>query len=117
MKKILAFLLCFATLVALFSIKNADSKFSFEQWLTNVSEVSDNRPTMPTTDNITKIWEDEEYSEDGAGIVKVLTTIKNIFVTIYECLVFAIKFLVYIVEYILYLSQVVSVVFYNLFVW
>lgn len=121
MKKILTFLLCFATLVALFSIKNTNSEFSFEQWLTNISEVSDNRPTMPSTDDVDFALDSfKEYEEDADVSEKILVTIENfgnVFTVGYECIVFAVKFLIYIVEYILYLSTLVSVMFYNLFVW
>lgn len=120
MKKILSVFLCLAIIVALFTINNENKEFSFEAYLTNLSQVSDDRPTMPSTEDIVSTFEEfGNYDTENTdlsffnGLKDIWTALK----LIYECVVFAIKFLIYIVEYIVYIGKVGCALFYNLLVW
>ena len=119
MNKLVVFIICLATIVALFSVNNANNTFSFEDYLTKVSVSAENRPSMPSTEKIDKvILEYEQNGEDTSS--KILEVIKSVWTTlklIYECVVYAVRLLLYLVEMTLYLINIVSAMTYNLLVW
>lgn len=119
MKKFLSFFLCFASLIALFSIKNADSNFSFEAYLNKISSVADNRPSLPDTSDISYVLNeyDQGDSEDASGILKALKSIWTTIKLLFQCIVYFIKFIVYIVQFIVYVCQLLSACFFNLVIW
>lgn len=118
MKKIFAFFLCFVVIVALFSFNKNGREFSFEQYLTELSQVADDRPGMPSSERVDEVLaEFGEYEESTSGILKALKTIWSVIKLIYNCLVFAVEFLIYIVKYMIFLSEFMTVATYKLFVW
>lgn len=112
-------MISFALIVSLISYNNANSSFSFEKYLDNISQVTAVQPTMPSTENITDTI--SEYDDTlGSSEGDIFKAIKCIWITlkvIYQCVVFALKFLVYIAEMLVYVLKIVSAMFYNLIVW
>ena len=118
MKKIFSFFLCFVVIVALFSINSNSREFSFEQYLTELSQISDDRPKMPSSERVDEILEEfGEYDDNTSGILKALKTIWSVIKLIYNCLVFAVEFLIYIIKYMIFLAEFMTVATYKLFVW
>lgn len=121
MKKIVVIIICLATIVGLFGVNNATKTFSFEDYITKVSVSAENRPDMPSTEKIQKVFLEYEFSkEDKENSAKILVVVKSIWTTIkliYECIVFAVMFLLYLVEMLLYLINILSAMTYNLLVW
>lgn len=119
MKGFSVFLICLATLIALFGINSTAKSFSFENYLTEISVVAENRPEMPSTEKINKVI--LSFEEDGKDtqtkILQVVRAIWNSIKLIYECLVFAVRFIVYILEMLIYVINIASACVYNLLVW
>ncbi len=117
MRKLGVVFICLVVIIALFSVNNATSSFSFENYLSNVAESAENRPEMPSTEKIVKTFlEYGDYDEDS----KWYEVLKVIWITlklIYECVVFAVMFLVYCIEMLLYIIKIVCSCTYNLLVW
>ena len=118
MKGFSVFLICLATLIALFGINSTAKSFSFENYLTEISVAAENRPEMPSTEKIDKVFNEYgEPSADDSGIIQALKSVWTTLRLIYECLVFAVRFVVYIVEMLIYVINIASACVYNLLVW
>ena len=121
MNKLVTLIICLATIVALFSVNNSSTTFSFEDYITKVSVSAENRPDMPSTEKIQKVFLEYEFSEeDKEDSAKILVVVKSIWTTIkliYECIVFAVMFLLYLVEMLLYVINIATALTYNLLVW
>ena len=120
MRKIGVLLICLAVIISLFSVNNATSSFSFENYLTEISQVAENRPSMPDTEKIDKVILEYELNEDEEDSSKILVVLKSVWTTIkliYECIVFAVRFLLYIFEMLVYVIKIVCACTYNLLVW
>lgn len=118
MRKLVVVLICLATIVALFSVNNTNSTFSFEDYITKVSVSAEDRPSMPSTEKIEKVFlEFEENGSDSSPWYEIFEDIWTVCKLIYECVVYAVKILVYLVEMTLYLINIVSAMTYNLLVW
>lgn len=117
MKKLGVFLICFAVLIALFSVNNVSKDFSFEHYLTEISEVADDRPEMPSTEKINKVVLEYGNYDDDSKWYEVLKSVWTTLKLIYECVVFAVQFLIYIFEMIVYVIKIVVACTYNLIVW
>ncbi len=119
MKKILAFFLCFASIIALFSLKNADKTFSFEVYLNKISSVADNRPTLPDTSSISYVLNEYDQGDtaDTSGILKALKSIWTTIKLIFQCFIYFMKFIVYIIQYLVFIGQLFTACFFNLIVW
>lgn len=120
MNKLVVFIICLATIVALFSVNNANSTFSFEDYITKVSVSAEDRPSLPSTEKIDKVMLEYELNEDDEDSSKILVVLKSVWTTIkliYECIVYAVRLLLYLVEMTLYLINIVSAMTYNLLVW
>ena len=114
-------MISFALIVSLISYNNANSSFSFEKYLDNISQVTAVQPTMPETGEINDTLEEYSYVEkddnNSLGIIKALKYVWVTLKLIFHCLVYALKFLVYIAEMLVYVLKIVSAMFYNLIVW
>ena len=118
MNKLVVFIICLATIVALFSVNNANNTFSFEDYITKVSVSAEDRPSMPSTEKIDKVFlEFEEKNETDSKWYEIFEDIWIVCKLIYECVVYAVKILIYLVEMSLYLINIVSAMTYNLLVW
>lgn len=119
MKKIFAFFLCFVTIIALFSINNTGKEFSFESYLTELSQVADERPKIPDTVDIENTLEEFELTEqeDTAKILKVVRHIWTGIKLLAHGIVFICKFMLFLLLYIVFLIKLVSVGTFNLFIW
>ena len=118
MKKLIVLIICLATVVALFGVNNQRDAFSFEDYITKVSVSAENRPVMPSTEKIDKVFlEFEENGSDSSPWYEIFEDIWTVCKLIYECVVYAVKMLVYLVEMTLYLINIVSAMTYNLLVW
>lgn len=118
MRKLGVLLICLAVIIALFGVNNATKTFSFESYLTEISQVAENRPSMPSTDRVNSVLDEYgEYDADTSGVIKALKAVWTTLKLIYECLVFAVKFIVYIFEMLVYVIKIVVACTYNLLVW
>lgn len=118
MKGFSVFLICLATLIALFGINSTTKSFSFENYLTEISVVAENQPEMPSTEKIDKVFNEYgDYSSDDKGIIDALKAVWTTLKLIYECVVFAVRFIVYILEMLIYVINIASACVYNLLVW
>ena len=119
MRKLGAFLIFFAAIVALFSINNIDKTFSFEAYLDNISIVADDRPTLPSTEAIENTIDeyDETQLSDNPGIIKSLKHIWTTLKLIFQIIVYVMKFFVYLIQSIFFIIRFISACFYNLIVW
>lgn len=118
MRKFGVILICLAVIIALFSVNNSTKTFSFEHYLTEISVVAENRPSMPDSEKIDKVINEYgNYTEDTNNIVKALKDVWTTLKLIYECVVFAVRFLLYIFEMLLYVIKIVIACTYNLLVW
>lgn len=117
MKKVSVFFICFAVVIALFSVNNVSKSFSFENYLVQISEVADNRPDMPSTEKINKVVLEYGNYDDDSKWYEVLKSVWITLKLIYECIVFAVQFLIYIFEMIVYVIKIVIACTYNLLVW
>lgn len=119
MRKLVVVFICLAIIVALFGVNNANSTFSFEDYITKVSISAEDRPVMPSTEKIDKVI--LEYEQNGSNTSsKILEVVKSVWTTlklIYECVVYAVKILLYLVEMFLYLINILTALTYNLLVW
>ena len=119
MRRLGAFLIFFAALVAILSINNIDRTFSFENYLENISIVADDRPTLPSTENIqnTLAEYDETQLSDNPGIIKSLKHIWTTLKFIFQIIVYVFKFISYIIQFFFFIIRLVGACFYNLLIW
>ena len=118
MRKLGVLLICLAVIIALFAVNNATKTFSFENYLTQISVVAENRPDMPDTEKIDKvILEFEDNGDEDPNWYDIFKDVWTAVKLIYECVVFAVRFLLYIFEMLLYVIKIVFACSYNLLVW
>lgn len=117
MRKLGVFFICLVVIIALFSVNNATTSFSFENYLTRVAESAEDRPEMPSTEKISKIILEYGEYDDNSKWYEVLKVIWITLKLIYECVVFSVMFLVYCIEMLLYIIKIVCSCTYNLLVW
>lgn len=119
MRKFYVFIICLATLIALFSINNGTKTFSFESYLTELSQVADERPKLPDTKNISDTFSEyEELGTDNSeNIVKILKSIWTTIKLIVYAVVFLARFILYILNYIIFLAKLLGTATFNLVVW
>ena len=118
MRKLGVLLICLAVIIALFGVNNATKTFSFESYLTEISQVAENRPSMPSSERIDKvILEFEDNNEEEQKWYKIFEDIWTGIKLIYECVSFAVRFLLYIFEMLVYVIKIVVACTYNLLVW
>jgi hypothetical protein len=117
-RKLLVLFVCFVTIISLFAVNNETKSFSFENYLTEISIVAEDRPKMPSTEFIESVFDEYgNYEPDTSGILKAIKAVWTTLKLIYEYVVFACRWFVYCCEFILYVIDLIVACTYNLLVW
>ena len=120
MKNLGIFLLCFAVVISVLSFNVDRSEFSFEQYLTKLSAIADERPDFPNASEITDVideYDETSLDQNSNGIVKSLKYIWTSLKLIYQVLVYIVKIVIYLVQMIAFIGTFAVTAFADLLVW